>query len=133
MSEATFTPGPWKWEYGILLGADKDEHIIWPYNVSAHNVSGGDNKTAVAQLGSYGQHAEAHAKENMSLIAAAPELYGAIVELLKGGEHEGECDEGYLGLSSSWERGPCVKHLAASEKREEEARKVLAKAREESQ
>jgi hypothetical protein len=48
-----------------------------------------------------------------------------IRELLKGGEHEGECSEGDLSLSSSWEIGPCVKHLQASEAREAAARKLL--------
>ena len=45
--------------------------------------------------------------------------------ILQTGEHEGECDEGYLGLSSSWERGPCVIHLRVSEEREAAARKLL--------
>lgn len=52
-------------------------------------------------------------------------LEDCIRELLKGGEHEGECSEGDLSLSSSWEVGPCVKHLQASETRETAARKLL--------
>ena len=48
-----------------------------------------------------------------------------IRELLKGGEHDGPCNQGDLSLSSFWETGPCLEHLKASEIREQAARKVL--------
>ena len=54
-------------------------------------------------------------------------LEHTIRELLKGGEHDGDCFEGYSGLYSSWEIGPCIKHLAAAEAREKKAREVLGK------
>jgi len=49
-------------------------------------------------------------------------LEGCIRELLKGGEHEGECDNDQGMLN---EGGACQKHCAINEQREAAARKLL--------
>ena len=48
-------------------------------------------------------------------------LENCIRELLKGGEHEGECGNDYDGDSD----GPCLKHVEASNQRDAAARKLL--------
>jgi phosphoglycolate phosphatase-like HAD superfamily hydrolase len=47
--------------------------------------------------------------------------YDMIRELLKGGEHEGRCDD----EDDPEFHGPCFKHIAASDAREAAARKLL--------
>ncbi len=49
-------------------------------------------------------------------------LEHCIRELLKGGEHEGECDNDQ-GMMN--EGGACQKHCSASEEREAAARRLL--------
>jgi hypothetical protein len=49
-------------------------------------------------------------------------LEGCIRELLKGGEHEDECDNDQGMLN---EGGACQKHCAMSEQREAAAKKLL--------
>lgn len=53
----------------------------------------------------------------------ARRLHEALEEMLKYGQHEGECDNG------DGEQSACSLHLAASEARAEKARAALAKAR----
>ena len=53
------------------------------------------------------------------LHQAAPELYAALEEMLRYGQHEGACNVG---------DGTCELHLAASEARAIKARAALAKA-----
>jgi hypothetical protein len=48
------------------------------------------------------------------------DLENCIRELLKGGEHEDDCDNDPSGYG-----GPCWKHLEESTRREEAARKIL--------
>jgi hypothetical protein len=50
------------------------------------------------------------------------ELEECIRELLKGGEHEGECDNDQGMIN---EGGACQKHCVASEQREADAKKLL--------
>ena len=47
---------------------------------------------------------------------------GVIRELLKGGEHDGDC-------TNDFTEGPCWKHVQAQEEREEEAKEFLVQAR----
>jgi hypothetical protein len=49
-------------------------------------------------------------------------LKNCIRELIKGGEHEGECDNDQGMLN---EGGACQKHCDASDKRDSDARKLL--------
>ena len=76
---------------------------------------------------------------NACLIAAAPELYEALEELLKYGKHPGRCENCYshapecdsLSCTDGCRRDEdaCSLHIEADKRREERARAVLAKAR----
>ena len=58
----------------------------------------------------------------INLMARVIDLEACISTLLKGGEHEGECDNDQ-GLAN--EGGACQKHVEISNAREAAARKML--------
>lgn len=58
----------------------------------------------------------------IDLMVKVNDLKYVIRELLKGGEHEGECDND-KGMMN--EGGACMKHCDAIEAREQAARKLL--------
>jgi hypothetical protein len=60
--------------------------------------------------------------ENAALVIRVANLENVIRELLKGGEHEGECDNDQ-GMMN--EGGACQQHCDANDAREDAARKLL--------
>jgi len=66
--------------------------------------------------------ADSLADKQVDLMVKVMDLQDCIRELLKGGEHEGECDNDQGMLN---EGGACQKHCAINEQREAAARKLL--------
>jgi hypothetical protein len=60
--------------------------------------------------------------ENAALVIRVVTLENVIRELLKGGEHEGECDNDQVMMN---EGGACQKHCDTNDAREDAARKLL--------
>jgi hypothetical protein len=120
-SETKWTPGPWR------VGAEYRGEIT---DIVARVPEGmpctGTQTIAIMRTDIEALTLEARGAEisaNAHLIAAAPDLYAALEEMLKHGEHEGECDNG------DGEFCACMLHLAPSEARAQKARAALAKAR----
>ena len=68
-------------------------------------------------------------KPYADLFAAAPDLYEALEDLLKAGDHDGPCDNADESGRVWPESGACQSHLAAYERRKSKALAALAKAR----
>lgn len=71
----------------------------------------------IGGMGQLCNDCDSHLREGSRVIAT---LEDAIQELLRGGEHDGPCDEG-----SEWDG--CEQHLAAASRRREYARRVLVR------
>ncbi|NTU49432.1 MAG: hypothetical protein HGA87_00800 [Desulfobulbaceae bacterium] len=95
MSEAKFTPGPWfhddKSNFGNLVAANSGR--------KAHEYDSGTRTVAMVQsCGFFDTHdtEQENINANISLIAAAPELYMSLIEAVAFGKQElddiGPCD-----------------------------------------
>lgn len=109
MSKPTFTPGPWSlWDDRDLNGRIAV--------VDAYRTTVVDMEFPVID--------DERAGATARLIAAAPDLYDALVQLVEMGKHEGPCDN--VGDVAGQ---ACVKHLSTAHVRERRARAALGKAR----
>lgn len=66
--------------------------------------------------------ADSLADKQVNLMVKVMDLQDCIRDLLKGGEHEGECDNGQGMIN---EGGACQKHCEMSDQREAAAKKLL--------
>lgn len=82
MSEAGYTPGPWRWELGFLVGADGMLVLQKPFA----GVDAPIDKVHISN------------PADKMLIQAAPELYAALETLLKAGDSDKA-----PGYSEVWE------------------------------
>jgi hypothetical protein len=126
-----FTPGPWTWQRGGEYEASYlrskaaiqrcPDSIEFDGNDPIH-----DDGSAG---GEYGPSIDIDGP-NAQLIAAAPDLYAALDELLKFGAHDGPCDNCDPETGEPYdEAGACDAHWNACKAREQIARAALAKAR----
>ena len=114
-NEPKWTPGPWRAsveEPPFRIGDCLQGQQIW-----------GRCRIAFTERQNVGAAQEA---ANAHLIAAAPDLYEALSELLNGGMHKGPCDG---GQGETEYPDACTLHVAAFEARAAQSRAALAKAR----
>lgn len=104
------TPGPWHYQEN----SDPYTHIV--------------RDSAERYIGGCSQDSGGNAEANARLIAAAPELLEALKELVLAGAHEGPCDNRDEDGLPFQDSGPCSLHLAASDRRHNQALDVIAKA-----
>ena len=82
----------------------------------------GQQEDAATCVRCLGISALEESRKVICLATAAPDLYAALEALLKGGQHEGPCDNG------DYHDEACTLHLAAAEARKQQARAALLKA-----